>query len=334
MGSHRRVKCEQCHRLRHVTVETANGKESQTVRVFQGTSTTCQGCHEDPHRGQFDQGVFRGQDCRVCHDEHRFDRPTFTLQQHATTGFPLTGAHEAVSCQSCHLREGESRSIGAVPTQNTPRIADRMLDHLRETGASAQRIFRGTPDDCSACHQDVHAGRFDRPELPQQVEGRAGCARCHTTERFDQVRAGVFDHALWAGYPLRGAHKNASCQDCHGGTVSRDAFTGPKNQTQTRNCQDCHRDPHVGQFGSTTTVDCTRCHRDGDSFRQLVFDHQTDSRFPLDRDHARLTCNACHRTQELIGGGQAVRYKPLGTQCGDCHQPVGSRNASAGRGRW
>jgi hypothetical protein len=74
-------------------------------------------------------------------------------------------------------------------------------------------------------------------------------------------------------------------------------------------------------------VNCTDCHVEGDSFGELVFDHQRHSRFPLDRDHEKLACAACHKPQRLSDGITAIRYKPLGTKCGDCHVASGPRRA-------
>jgi hypothetical protein len=55
-----------------------------------------------------------------------------------------------------------------------------------------------------------------------------------------------------------------------------------------------------------------------EDLRALRFDHQRDSRFPLDANHAPLPCASCHRTVQT-DQGPMTRYKPLGTTCGDCH---------------
>jgi hypothetical protein len=191
-----------------------------------------------------------------------------------------------------------------------------VLDDNRPVRA---RIFHGTPSNCRACHTDLHRGAFDKPDLAAEIDGRADCLRCHTTERFDVLVDDTFDHELWTGYPLAGAHADVKCAQCH--TPSR----APDEQGRTfawakgRDCQSCHQDPHLGQFGGPEEIDCARCHNVADSFQKLSFDHQTDSRFKLDGIHLRLDCAKCHRTYNLQNGGQVVRYKPLGTKCGDCH---------------
>jgi hypothetical protein len=53
----------------------------------------------------------------------------------------------------------------------------------------------------------------------------------------------------------------------------------------------------------------------------------------LDDEHAGLACSACHKPQPVRGWGTAVRYKPLGTVCGDCHDPRGPTGRSRGNRR-
>ena len=75
---------------------------------------------------------------------------------------------------------------------------------------------------------------------------------------------------------------------------------------------------HLGQFRDEGATDCARCHATAGQF-QLVFEHDRDSRFPLEGRHAELDCGACHRPWELEDGGTVTRYRPLGTECDTCH---------------
>ncbi len=321
LGEHSHVACNECHKLAtgqffgprtdraspssEPTIVAQ--KEPAWVRVFAGTSRSCRDCHDDPHQGQFESGPFRGNDCQACHDEHSFRQPTFTIEQHAETRFPLTGAHAAVACNSCHRRPAEQ----SRPAANDPGIES--------------RLFHGTPTQCSSCHADVHDGQFDQRHLPAIVGGNSGCARCHTTESFQDRPAVNFDHAMWTGYELAGAHARARCTDCHTRSQPADSHSRTFGRVAGRDCQSCHSDPHVGQFGPTAEVNCKQCHVAGDSFRELVFDHRLHSRFRLDRDHEKLACTSCHKPQQLLDGRTAIRYKPLGTTCGDCHVARGPR---------
>jgi hypothetical protein len=290
-GRHRRTDCAKCHKRPEPLVESAIPEP----RVYHGTASDCRSCHQDVHEGQFEKGLFRGQDCRACHAMDAFRPSTFTVAMHDKTSFALTGAHRATACAGCHAATEKSR------------------------------CYSGTASDCRACHKDVHEGRFDAADLPATLDGRSDCARCHSTDAFLPLHPSAFDHALWARHPLRGAHAKLDCAKCHG----RAAEPGPRGRTLgpaagTR-CVSCHADPHAGQFGGDAAVNCASCHREEGTFSAHVFDHQKQSRFKLDEHHAKLACTACHKPAPLPGGRTAIRYKPLGIECRDCHEPRGPK---------
>ncbi len=66
----------------------------------------CLDCHEDYHKGTFTKGN-KVPDCNSCHDINGFKIPKYTIAQHNTSQFPLTGAHEATPCISCHRKSNE-----------------------------------------------------------------------------------------------------------------------------------------------------------------------------------------------------------------------------------
>lgn len=98
-GAHAQAACVDCHREQ--PFGDPNGPETM-VRVFRGTSAACAACHEDAHRGQFEDRDLDGHvDCERCHGSttqwsaDRFD--------HEHDGrFALEGSHQDVACQSCH----------------------------------------------------------------------------------------------------------------------------------------------------------------------------------------------------------------------------------------
>ncbi len=255
----------------------------------------CGVCHDDPHGGQFDGGRTGG-DCLSCHAREAFQPSQIDVARHgADGGFPLDGAHRAVACARCHKPAGSAAS--------PVRYAD-------------------LPERCIDCHRDPHAGTFDRPGLPMEVEGRGDCARCHTTAGFRAMQRD-FDHGTWTGHALRGAHAQATCTACHGRTAEPDAL-GRSLGRAPQDCAVCHDDPHLGQFARLTPegnrrTDCARCHDEAATFRDIRFDHDRDSRFALDATHRALACDACHKPQPIGDGRNVIRYRPLGVQCSDCH---------------
>jgi hypothetical protein len=226
------------------------------------------------------------------------------------TGLALDGAHARADCAACH---------GPPP----PPVAG-PLPSTRSFGWVAERLGLRAGR-CSDCHVDPHRGRFDEP-------GGASCERCHTTASFGQVDRPGFDHGRWTGFALEGAHARAECATCHAPVERPDADGLSLGAAAGDDCADCHVDPHVGQFAREGRTDCARCHRAaGASFHELDFDHQQDARFPLDARHAKLTCSACHVPWPLRDGREAVRYRPLGTACIDCHDPTGRRGGGGSR---
>ncbi|HEX6812925.1 MAG TPA: cytochrome c3 family protein [Planctomycetota bacterium] len=269
------VACGKCH--------TGGGYAAR----FPGRSeSSCHTCHEDVHRGQFTDEP-RHAECTSCHAKTHFMPTDFDVAAHARTAFPLTGSHDAVACRSCH-REVEN----------------------------GVRRFQGTAGECAICHEDVHRGKFDEAGRPKLIEGRAGCARCHDPKSFSPVIAS-FDHGLWTGHQLNGAHARLECTKCHAPSVGG-AGVQRLGKAAGTTCAACHSEPHMGQFAAAGVTDCARCHGEVD-WKEDHFDHQRQSRFPLDKQHAPLACSKCHLAYE-VGARSVVRYKPLGTLCGDCHR--------------
>jgi hypothetical protein len=209
----------------------------------------------------------------------------------------VLGAHAQSACTVCHVPRAERDAAG------------RLFGRVEENFGA----FEG----CATCHEDPHGGRFDVARLPADVEGRTDCARCHGESSFRSL-ARDFEHGFWTGFALAGAHAEARCSACHA------PLPGPGAEGRTLafaagpDCADCHEDPHAGQFADEFgRSDCRRCH-DSRPADLLSFDHERDARFALGDAHRALACDACHPrvVQEDLA---FVRYRPLGTECADCH---------------
>jgi hypothetical protein len=287
VDSHEAVACVRCH------AETTTG----APRRFVDTPRECSACHADAHRGAFDP-FDNPEGCAHCHQPTVFaDVERADFDHGGWTDFTLDGAHARAECEACHPRS-------SAPDERARRF-----------GFSAA-LFGEPAERCATCHADVHDGRFDRPELPSTLDGRFDCARCHTSDAFAELRE-PFEHERWTGYPMAAFHAEVECVRCHVPRPTPDEH-GRSFGRAERACLDCHADPHVAQFAREGVTDCARCHLDAGG---LAFDHQRDSRFALDEVHAALECAACHVPWPLPGGGEAVRYKPLGVECADCHDP-------------
>lgn len=281
---HDNVECAKCHPP-GVAFEKRY-PDPQTTGYLRGEDN-CQGCHHDVHGGQF---IGKYPKCLDCHERHRFLPAHFGLQEHGV--FPLTGAHAAVECRLCHKVE---------------------------EGSSARK-FAGVERVCKACHENPHGGQFSKELLA------GDCDSCHKKSA-ETFLIQPFDHAVLAHFELTGAHAKASCKDCHHELELKPegdatALVRVYRGTDTK-CSACHSDPHRGQFAKDGQTLCESCHSSSSAWKEVSFDHQTQSRFPLDGAHSKVKCEGCHPTRKLPDGKTIVQYKPLGAECEDCHAFVG-----------
>jgi len=394
---HHQAQCEDCHL----------DSERKYAERFPGRdSAGCSLCHDDPHAGQFNEGLFAQQECTACHREDRFDPPQFDVDAHGKTAFPLEGAHLTAACSACHLDPPQAsarvfhgtrskcenchedahvgffdatlsalalpRAQGvcsechlassfddvlsiqdgaALDPEKTPRTgestgAGRPFGHGQWTGfdlvgAHAQEACEtchprsdkrdqtgrrfgrieehfGNYQNCATCHLDPHGEMFDQGEAPPAYKGQSGCQRCHSENSFRALPHG-FDHELWTGFELDGAHAATSCESCHAARRVATERGRTWERAQGSNCGACHGEPHVGQFAREGVTDCSQCHRSAEGWAELRFDHNRHSRFPLGDSHRQVDCSSCHSEWKLESGLGIVRYRPLETSCSSCH---------------
>lgn len=280
-GAHETVDCSKCH-----TPHQPYGERHPDPAApgYQRHRDTCEGCHEDVHRGQF-EGRYDG--CIACHQTHDFEPTRFSHAMHAEV-FALRGAHAGVDCESCH----------------------------RDVSSHGARIFAGTSHACRDCHEDPHAGQFAE-------EVRSGdCTACHTmgAETFQVAR---FDHAKRTGYPLTGAHAFQDCSACHVETTvtlpNGELQLARLFRGTSTACSSCHEDEHRGQFEAY--AGCDDCHVSTSRWNVIRFDHNRQSRFQLTGAHALIDCRHCHPSESVPGTDETMlRFRPLQLECRQCHE--------------
>ena len=247
-GAHKQAACTKCH----------------TGTVFQGVKFgTCTDCHKEPHNGSL------GTTCTSCHTTASWHSNNVA---HEKTSFPLVGAHQRVSCATCHLQPA---------TKMKPRADTCTACHSDpHRGAFAQ--------DCRTCHTDVsfRGGRFDHATTKFALTGKhAGltCEKCHkpgaaaglaTSSRppvpypAGQVRVAADVGASAPGRPID--------------------FRGMKTT-----CVSCHDDLHRGEFGTA----CETCHTVESFGLRQRFTHKQQQTPFFAGQHATLVCEQCHRPQ-------------------------------------
>jgi hypothetical protein len=103
VGKHTSVSCSKCHK-------ESNGN---TTVQFRSVSMECESCHRDQHEKQFAKNGTT--DCNQCHTTGGWKTITFNHETQST--FSLKGAHQKVTCVSCHREEsvGNRRFVRYTP---------------------------------------------------------------------------------------------------------------------------------------------------------------------------------------------------------------------------
>jgi hypothetical protein len=269
------VKCEQCHDAR-----LAWGKKPAFA--------TCTACHADARAGHPDPhaglATLQGKvvDCSACHDLQGWKPATYTVAEHAASGYPLAGKHAAVKCDACHRKEPP----GVPPAR------------LGRSGV----LLRMAHARCLDCHEEAHG-----KQLVKRAD-RGACEGCHTVAGWKPSTFTVKDHAPLR-LPLAGKHAAVECAACHG--PSRPGLSplpGPETIGSARvllaldeiDCVACHVDPHAGRFAAkgarAKAAGCAACH-DLKGFRPSTIDLAQHRAFgyALEGAHRATPCDACHR---------------------------------------
>jgi hypothetical protein len=254
VGKHTMVECVKCHTGAH------------SLSDLKATPTDCFSCHskDDAHLGQF------GNTCADCHTPEDWKKASF---DHSKSVFKLIGAHASVPCEKCHLNnvfkgtptdcytchskddthQGNfGKDCGGCHSPDSWKNA--VFDHSKSvfplSGAHqnvacekchTNNIFKGTPQQCSACHPDpaYHAGLFG-----------LDCQGCHTTAAWSP---GQFNSPH--PFPINHGGSGNACTACHPSSlVAYTCYTcHDRNQTIAR-----HREEVGGNID-----DCLRCHATG-----------------------------------------------------------------------
>ena len=263
-GKHAKLDCSACH-VKKLIVDGSirafiSGHPARN-QTFLGLGTQCAQCHFDEHRGQL-AGA-----CTTCHNQNEWKpAPGFS---HAKTDFPLKGKHASVECLKCHARTMDADAHKESPVQPRSEVFERFKPVVHAS--------------CVDCHKDPHDGRLG-----------ADCTSCHVEDGWKKVRGASGARAFHetTRYPLRGAHLDVACRNCHGPFPGvRAKFKGLRFDT----CTACHVDAHLGQLGSPPQA-CDGCH-DLQRFLPARYEPSAHRTYPLDGAHAVVACSACHKSE-------------------------------------
>lgn len=251
----------------------------------------CGNCHR-----KFD----RGAQSRLCADCHK------EVGRDLAAGTGYHGRTKDKPCSHCHTEhKGRQADIAAFDKQAFAhdRTDFRLSGAHLKIGAKceschrAEAKFRDAPGRCNDCH-----GEDDRKKGHQ---GRLGskCESCHGDTSWKETR---FDHERTRFPLLGGKHAEVKCAACH----EDKTYAGA-----SLTCNGCHnkddrKKGHQGRFGTK----CESCHSDR-GWKDIAFNHDRDTKYPLRGKHEAANCDACHRPE--LGALATAR---LGTRCIACHR--------------
>jgi hypothetical protein len=194
---------------------------------------------------------------------------------HFSTGFPLSGQHLKVDCESCHVKG----------------------------------VFKGTPKFCAGCHN----GRSAMGKSTRHITTSEACDDCHTTFGWQRVvmdhSAVKAPCASCHAQPRGHVPTTKPCDDCHMTIAWEPArFT---HEGITSGCRVCHAQelPSVpDEHPPICASDCGICHTPL-NWASAIFDHSTIC-YPCSTCHNGVTaegknsghistteeCGVCHTT--------------------------------------
>lgn len=201
-GGHVAIPCADCHK------ESVAFKPKPLAQ-YHWQNLACTSCHADPHKGQFEErmrapgsnGVPGG--CQACHSTKTWN--DLTHFDHATTSFPLAGAHRATACIDCH---------------KPPNLETKLINV----------DFKAAPGKCEECHEEIHGKQFAK-------NGVTACAECHNSSKW---KPSTFDHETRTAFSLQGAHRNVRCVECHKLTRAVEGKQVLFYKPTPRDCAACH----------------------------------------------------------------------------------------------
>jgi hypothetical protein len=273
LGKHLEVGCLICHK---------GGDFKSPI-----AHDACADCHKpDPHGGQFLKRADGGR-CESCHTVAGWIPSTYSVADHAKTGFPLVFPHATVKCASCHKPEGKA-------TKYKVRFAL-----------------------CVDCHKDEHEGQFAGEPW------RNRCEQCHSGATFKTSSYSLAKHQQ-SSFPLTGGHIAIACIDCHKPMAGSKVAVYHFSQLS---CTSCHEDIHHGQFAERMArkeatgkaEGCETCHSTKDWKDLSKFDH-AQTKFPLIGSHRATECAECHKPPNMELTLIHVRFSAAPSACSECHE--------------
>jgi hypothetical protein len=275
-GAHVSVQCSQCH---------LNGN-------YNMTNTACVSCHLKDYQGTTNPNHAAAgipQQCEVCHGTTSWMTSTFN---HATTGFPLTGAHASLQCSQCHAN-------GNYNLTNAACVACHLADFQGTTNPNHMAV--GFPQQCDVCHNTTAwiPATFNHNNTSFPLTGAhtsVACASCHVNNNYTTLPTDCYGcHQTDYNGTTNPNHVSAgfpnTCATCHNttswlGATFNHTWFNTNHGNANGVCSVCHTNPN-----DYSVFQCTNCH----TKTQTDNEHQGVGGYVYNS----VNCYTCHKN----GGG-------------------------------
>jgi hypothetical protein len=276
---------------------------------------------------------------------------------HDDADFLLSGAHEKIACESCHVREvykgipqtceechNPSSLIAKTRKPNNHFESEDQCDncHTSKTWAGARIDHDSVVGTCIDCHNNI----ITTGRASDHVQSVDECQECHTTRRWKQSG---FDHAVITGNCFschngstasgkseKHRLSNNQCIDCH--TVENWKSSSFDHKGIKTACMTCHKDI-LPELPHPQETECENCHSVKKKWEQVRFKHEktsdycinchvnrkTVNHFTIENDN-ELRCEDCHRSSSSWLSNVRFEHKipdfhdhRVGTPCTSCH---------------
>ena len=302
----------------------------------------CLGCHPVRDQGHPAGHAFAAGDCTACHAGDAA-AATRELAHAGLVAFPGNLENAERTCGRCHpaelagVRASPMATLRGMVTGNRQAFGEAPAGDRKSAPAAAAGVasLGQSPADslfrklCASCHI---AHPKARHALDPVRDRGGGCLACHLN-----------DYPAGAHAELSARVRDERCFGCHSrATRMALAYSGlaevdesalarvdrsrlgrlPDGRLVERvpgdahhragmRCVDCHRGTQVMGLAGKAGPVCEDCHREGGKARMPAH--------PYAREHARLTCEACHSQWAPQCEGCHVRFEP-GAEQWDHHE--------------
>lgn len=219
---------------------------------------------------------------------------------HLATGFPLTGYHDLLECEACH--------IGGV-YEKLPTRCNYCHDNASAQGMSPGHVMVSGP--CDICHTTL--GFIENLEMDHSaIQG--ACYACHNGKSLK-------------GKPVDHVRSSELCDACHTTMYWLPIIKVDHTQIFS-NCGHCHNGIKVNGKHAThinSSNQCDACHHSSESWQVVVLTHDHVNgncanchRFTLKHPNSSNVCEACHNRFDWTQVVHVEHDQVFGN-CGDCH---------------